>query len=200
MKKIILSTAGLFALSLIMISCSSESDVLSSFSKRKYLKNFKENKKTYEVNIEEKTASIEEVKEIEINEPIASNSVETIEEFENNVVLTQDAVQKAIVLTPKKVTKQLEKEYRNWDKFNRNYSNELLASKNEFNIINSNNSSARVNEIVLAILAIFIPPLAVYLYDDAVTGNFWIDLILTLLVWLPGIIFAFLVIFAGVSV
>lgn len=200
MKKIILSTAGLFALSLIMISCSSESDVLSSFSKRKYLKNFKENKKTYEVNIEEKTASIEEVKEIEIYEPIASNSVETIEEFENNVVLTQDAVQKAIVLTPKKVTKQLEKEYRNWDKFNRNYSNELLASKNEFNIINSNNSSARVNEIVLAILAIFIPPLAVYLYDDAVTGNFWIDLILTLLVWLPGIIFAFLVIFAGVSV
>lgn len=199
MKKIILSTAGLFALSLIMISCSSESDVLSSFSKRRYLKNFKESKKTYEINIEEQIASIEEVKEIKNDEPIASNSVETIEEFENDVVLTQEAVQKAIALTPKKVSKQLEKEYRNWDKFNRNYSTELLASSKEYNYVTLNNSSARVNEIVLAILAIFIPPLAVFLFEDSITANFWVDLLLTLLFWLPGIIFAFLVIFAGVS-
>ena len=89
MKKIILSTAGLFALSLIMISCSSESDVLSSFSKRKYLKNFKESKKTYEINIEEQIASIEEVKEIKSSESNTSNSVETIEEFENDVVLNK---------------------------------------------------------------------------------------------------------------
>lgn len=199
MKKIILSTAGLFALSLIIISCSSESDVLSSFSKRKYLKNFKESKKTYEINIEEQIASVEEVKEIKSSESNTSNSVETIEEFENDVVLTQEAVQKAIALTTKKVSKQLEKEYRNWDKFNRNYSTELLASSKEYNYVTLNNSSARVNEIVLAILAIFIPPLAVFLFEDSITANFWVDLLLTLLFWLPGIIFAFLVIFAGVS-
>ncbi|MCB9173924.1 MAG: YqaE/Pmp3 family membrane protein [Flavobacteriales bacterium] len=199
MKKIILSTAGLFALSLIIISCSSESDVLSSFSKRKYLKNFKESKKTYEINIEEQIASVEEVKEIKSSESNTSNSVETIEESENNVVLTQETVQKAIALTPKKVSKQLEKEYRNWDKFNRNYSTELLASSKEYNYVTLNNSSARVNEIVLAILAIFIPPLAVFLFEDSITANFWVDLLLTLLFWLPGIIFAFLVIFAGVS-
>jgi len=51
--------------------------------------------------------------------------------------------------------------------------------------------------ILYIVLAIFIPPLAVYLYEDSIGTNFWIDLILTLLFWLPGVIFAFLVI-AGV--
>lgn len=199
MKKIILSTAGLFALSLIMISCSSESDVLSSFSKRKYLKNFKESKKTYEVIIEEQFATVEEVKEIKSDELIDSDLAESNETFGNDVVLTHEVIQKAITLTSKKVTRQLEKEYRNWDKFNRNYSTELLASSKEYNNVASNNSSAQVNEIVLAILAIFIPPLAVFLFEDSITANFWVDLLLTLLFWLPGIIFAFLVIFAGVS-
>ena len=52
----------------------------------------------------------------------------------------------------------------------------------------------------IAILGIFIPPLAVYLYEDAITANFWVNLLLTLLFWIPGIVFAMLVIFADVSV
>ena len=50
-------------------------------------------------------------------------------------------------------------------------------------------------DIVTILLCIFIPPLAVYLYEDDLTTNFWIDLILTILFWLPGMIFAFLVVF-----
>lgn len=46
-----------------------------------------------------------------------------------------------------------------------------------------------VDPIILIILAIFIPPLAVYLVEDFST-SFWIDLILTLLFFLPGMIFA----------
>lgn len=53
--------------------------------------------------------------------------------------------------------------------------------------------------IILAILSIFLPPLAVYLYEDTVTTNFWVDLIATLLFWVPGMIIAFLVCFADVS-
>jgi len=45
------------------------------------------------------------------------------------------------------------------------------------------------DEVLLVILAILLPPLAVYLLEG-VTTNFWIDLILTLFFWLPGIIFA----------
>ncbi len=42
------------------------------------------------------------------------------------------------------------------------------------------------------ILAIFIPPLAVGL-NNGVGKEFWIDLVLTILCWLPGIIYAFIV-------
>ena len=43
------------------------------------------------------------------------------------------------------------------------------------------------------IIAVIIPPLAVYL-TSGITQEFWIDLILTCLCWLPGIIYAILVI------
>ncbi|MBR3946583.1 MAG: YqaE/Pmp3 family membrane protein [Bacteroidales bacterium] len=42
------------------------------------------------------------------------------------------------------------------------------------------------------ILAIFIPPLAVGL-NNGVSKEFWIDLVLTIIGWLPGIIYAFIV-------
>lgn len=202
MKKIILSTVGLFTLSLFMVSCSSESDVLSSFSKRKYLKNFKESKTTLDKSNDNYTAK-KTVQPIEINKAdfVIAKVVE-----ENNPIITKNSatisyeeIVKIQSSTPKKVAKQIEKEYRNWDKFNRNYSTEFLASSKEYNYNSLNNSSARVNEIVLAILAIFIPPLAVFLFENSLSTNFWVDLLLTLLFWLPGIIFAFLVIFAGVS-
>lgn len=198
MKKIVLGTLGVFIGSLLLVSCSSESSVLSSFSKRKYLKNFKESKKSYEVIVEEETAQLEEVKtqEIVLETTTPTNTLVEV----SNVILTPETIKLANAVAPKKVTKQIEKEYRNWDKFNRTYENELLVSKEQYNHAEKSASSLRVNEIVLAILAIFIPPLAVFLFEDSITANFWVDLLLTLLFWLPGIIFAFLVIFAGVSV
>jgi uncharacterized membrane protein YqaE (UPF0057 family) len=53
------------------------------------------------------------------------------------------------------------------------------------------------NTILLAILAILLPPLAVYLHQGEINTKFWISLILTLLLWLPGIIYALLVIFGN---
>lgn len=64
---------------------------------------------------------------------------------------------------------------------------------------NAKNGSNEVSDILLIILCIFIPFLAVYLYESDITTNFWVDLLLTLLFWVPGMIFAFLVCFAGVS-
>lgn len=48
--------------------------------------------------------------------------------------------------------------------------------------------------VLLVILSILLPPLAVYLKEDAITSHFWIDLILTLIFWIPGVIFALLVV------
>jgi uncharacterized membrane protein YqaE (UPF0057 family) len=50
------------------------------------------------------------------------------------------------------------------------------------------------NTILLVILAILLPPLAVYLHEGEINSKFWIDLILTLLFWLPGAIYALIVV------
>jgi uncharacterized membrane protein YqaE (UPF0057 family) len=49
-------------------------------------------------------------------------------------------------------------------------------------------------KILLIVLAILLPPLAVYLHQDEINSKFWIALLLTLLFWLPGIIYALIVI------
>jgi uncharacterized membrane protein YqaE (UPF0057 family) len=52
-------------------------------------------------------------------------------------------------------------------------------------------SSDRVLQIICAI---FLPPLGVYLHEGEINSKFWIDLILTLLFFLPGMIYALIVV------
>ena len=51
-----------------------------------------------------------------------------------------------------------------------------------------------VDDVVLMILCVIIPPLAVFFSYD-ISNEFWIDLLLTLLFFLPGIIYALYVCF-----
>jgi uncharacterized membrane protein YqaE (UPF0057 family) len=53
---------------------------------------------------------------------------------------------------------------------------------------------ADTDTLLLVILAILLPPLAVYLYEGEINNRFWISLILTLLGYLPGIIYALVLI------
>jgi uncharacterized membrane protein YqaE (UPF0057 family) len=50
------------------------------------------------------------------------------------------------------------------------------------------------NTLLLVILAILLPPLAVYLHEKTINTKFWIDLLLCFLFWLPAIIYALIVI------
>ncbi|MEM1119998.1 MAG: YqaE/Pmp3 family membrane protein [Bacteroidota bacterium] len=50
--------------------------------------------------------------------------------------------------------------------------------------------------MLLVILAILIPPLAMGLYDG-ITNRFWISLLLTLLFYVPGLIYTLVVILGG---
>jgi len=50
------------------------------------------------------------------------------------------------------------------------------------------------NTLLLVILAILLPPLAVALHEHGINGRFWLDLLLTLLFYLPGLIYALIVI------
>lgn len=61
---------------------------------------------------------------------------------------------------------------------------------------NKASDEAETNTILLAILAILLPPLAVYLHENAINTKFWISLLLTLIFWIPGVIYALIVIFA----
>lgn len=49
--------------------------------------------------------------------------------------------------------------------------------------------------ILLAVLCIFLPFLAVYLKEGEITDRFWISLLLSLLFWVPGVVYSFLVVF-----
>ena len=50
------------------------------------------------------------------------------------------------------------------------------------------------NTLLLVVLAILIPPLAVYLHEGEINNRFWISLILTLLGGIPGIIYSLIVV------
>lgn len=50
------------------------------------------------------------------------------------------------------------------------------------------------NKVLLCILAVLLPPLAVYLSQGKINSKFWISILLTLLFWIPGVIYAFIVI------
>jgi len=53
---------------------------------------------------------------------------------------------------------------------------------------------ASTNKVLLAILAILLPPLAVGLHEGAINGKFWLSVLLTLLFWIPGVIYALIVV------
>ena len=54
--------------------------------------------------------------------------------------------------------------------------------------------SADDNKILAVILAILIPFVGVAVYESGITKHFWIDLLLTLLFYLPGLIYALYII------
>jgi uncharacterized membrane protein YqaE (UPF0057 family) len=56
------------------------------------------------------------------------------------------------------------------------------------------NSDVSTNQILLAILAILLPPLAVGLHEGQLNGKFWLSVLLTLLFWLPGVVYALIVV------
>ena len=55
---------------------------------------------------------------------------------------------------------------------------------------NKASATPSTDKVLLAILAILLPPLAVYLHEGTANGTFWISVLLTLLFWIPGVIFA----------
>ncbi len=50
------------------------------------------------------------------------------------------------------------------------------------------------NTLLLVILSFLLPPLAVYLHQGEANNKFWLSVVLTLLFWVPGVIYSLIVV------
>ena len=207
MRKIIFGLTILFVASQLFVSCSSENEILSQFSKRKYLKKYKAKKG----NVKNDINVLDVITDYQVpSDEIASSETESIDNTSTVVLkdesetLNQSLKESKRVVKAKKPTEVSDfvNDYSSKSQSN-NEIEPYYISKESESIIKSKNlkkmNNSGTNEIVIGILCVFIPPLAVFLYEGSITNNFWFDLIATLLFWLPGMILAFLICFGGVS-
>jgi uncharacterized membrane protein YqaE (UPF0057 family) len=71
---------------------------------------------------------------------------------------------------------------------------QVKKSIRDFKAAKKAGAEPSTNTLLLVILAILLPPLAVYLHEGTLNSRFWLSLILTLLFWLPGVIYALIVV------
>lgn len=193
MKKIAIIFISLFLLSLLM-SCSTSK--INNFSAQKYT-NFKQSSNKISNNKEKLLKQ-----EIIAKDVFDNNQIEDItinEKIENNDYLhakTKSASDNDKNVTYNSIVQSKQTNKKNSDKIIKPKV-KLLNSTISRSIL-SNPSAASVtqqftDQLLLVILAILLPPLAVFLLLGF--GNeFWLDVILTILGWLPGIIYALILI------
>jgi uncharacterized membrane protein YqaE (UPF0057 family) len=96
----------------------------------------------------------------------------------NSSVSVSSALKKFNQLSKKEIRKRKAEVKNVWKKFKKK----------------ENHSGAETSQLLLIILAILLPPLAVYLYQEEITAYFWISILLWFLFIIPGVIFALLVV------
>jgi uncharacterized membrane protein YqaE (UPF0057 family) len=180
----------LFTLALVIFASCSRNDSSSAFSKRKYL-DFHANKSdvkrspvAQENNEELKIVSVvsEKPSEYKAGEmPVtASNemAIQPVPITDLNFASSFKDSKPEVKASPVKNEVKLSF---------REIKRELKKAKH------SANSVSETDKVLLIILAILLPPLAVYL-KDGIGTTFWIDLVLTLLFFIPGVIYALLIV------
>jgi uncharacterized membrane protein YqaE (UPF0057 family) len=114
---------------------------------------------------------------------------------------TGDVKEAAAAVTPEPVVGSAQdamKEFKSLSKQERKERvKEAKKAIKQFKADKKAGSEASTNTLLQVILAILLPPLAVYLHEGEINNRFWIDLILTLLLFLPGVIYALIVVLGG---
>lgn len=92
-------------------------------------------------------------------------------------------------------TKDALKEFKNVSKAEKkDRIKEVKKELKEYKKAKKAGKAPSTNTLLLVILAILLPPLAVYLHEGEINNKFWISLLLTLLFFLPGVIYALVVV------
>ena len=119
------------------------------------------------------------------NKPVASIAVPQTKFIDN------------ITLTPSVAAPDFKDAFKAFKSLSRAERRERIrAAKDEIKAFKEQQKAgaASTNTLLLVILAILLPPLAVYLHEGVINSKFWISLLLTLLFFIPGIIYALIVI------
>ena len=190
----------------ILNSCSTSNDVASNglFSKRKYNKGYHLNRnagKTSKSDIV-KSDEISEntgIRTVEIEKSIVrveNSTVETIVSQEEKVVINQEIAE--LKTENAKVAKK------NVSTFQNTFAVAPVKEKQEIKTVGQTikqgfpqykqQQSADTDVVLLVILCFLLPPLAVYLYEGEWNSRCWLNLVLTLLCGLPGVIHALIVV------
>lgn len=75
------------------------------------------------------------------------------------------------------------------------YTKDLPAYQNPSENLGMNSfQQSEINTLLLVIITILIPPLGVFLHQGGITNKFWISLLLTLLFYVPGLIYSLIVV------
>lgn len=191
----------------ILASCGTSHDVVEGglFQKRKYNKGFHISKKgKVSTTSKENDGDVASVVTIENTEdkltPVSLEPISTNNDVVAQTEMTEVAIQEDVVSEKNTVAKKsglnlgvAAKNGRNMKRSGLN----IIEHRSPVSMDKSDNTSdtqkTTNNTLLLVIIAIFIPFLAVGLYDGLST-RFWISLVLTLLFWLPGFIYALIVI------
>jgi uncharacterized membrane protein YqaE (UPF0057 family) len=132
----------------------------------------------------------------------------------NAAIDSKDHTAAATAVTPEPVVGSMQeamKEFRALsNKEKRSRFKEMKKAIKEFKAQKKQGAEVSTNTLLLILIAIFIPPLAVYLHEGEINNTFWISVLLTVLGYLlfgfagviflgsiPGIIHALIVILQG---
>jgi len=96
-----------------------------------------------------------------------------------------------------KTLKEALKEFKSLSKSERK--SRIKAAKKELKKLKADKKAGKLDKAetafwLLIVLCILLPPLAVYLHEGEINSKFWISILLTLLFWLPGVIYALIVV------
>lgn len=190
MKKTALALSVVFMIALIFSSCSNGRNL--TIEKRHYGKGYyvhangkrdakSENKTEVVTALNDDQASVA-TSEVIVNKTNENKTppalVSTTPQKEKAAVNTSGASAPKVIADPVKAVKK---------NAPAEQSHKVVTKKK-----NTSRAADDVDLVLIIILCFLLPPLAVYL-SEGITTNFWIDLILTLLFFIPGIIFALIV-------
>jgi len=164
--------------------------LLSSCNKPKYTASFSPSKYQRHTEIKEKATPVASEEKVEQNIEIetASSEIDIIQPVKKTITGEAEEVKEEAIYSPsltKKETKAMKKAVR-----------KIVFKEAKKSLFKK--SKSRPNQdvkLLAAAVAFFIPPLGVWLYQEEITNDFWLDILFTLALWLPGVLYAWLVIF-----